>query len=74
MDSEETEEQNERGELRISNEEVDKTVTLYACATMWHETRNEMMQMIKSIMRFTQRFWTPYFLCKHFTIKKFYFT
>ncbi|VDM97219.1 unnamed protein product [Thelazia callipaeda] len=39
------------GDLRITNDEIEKTVTLYICATMWHETPTEMMQMLKSIIR-----------------------
>ncbi|XP_054284217.1 chitin synthase chs-2-like isoform X1 [Macrosteles quadrilineatus] len=29
----------------------DSITRIYACATMWHETRDEMMEMLKSIMR-----------------------
>ena len=29
----------------------DSITKIYACATMWHETRSEMMDMLKSIYR-----------------------
>ncbi len=29
----------------------DKITKIYGCATMWHETKDEMMEMLKSVFR-----------------------
>lgn len=33
------------------NQDEDGVTRIYACGTMWHETKEEMMEFLKSIMR-----------------------
>uniref|UniRef100_A0A914VNP4 chitin synthase n=1 Tax=Plectus sambesii TaxID=2011161 RepID=A0A914VNP4_9BILA len=37
--------------LSMFNREVDQLTKIYICATLWHETPTEMVQMLKSIVR-----------------------
>ena len=36
---------------KVFKKNYEDTIKIYACATMWHETADEMMQMLKSIMK-----------------------
>lgn len=38
-------------EKTLSNIDEDKITRIFACATMWHETPEEMMEFLKSIFR-----------------------
>lgn len=36
---------------QADTQEEDNVTRIYACATMWHENQDEMMEFLKSIMR-----------------------
>lgn len=35
----------------FTNSDNDSVTKIYACGTMWHETKDEMMEFLKSILR-----------------------
>lgn len=39
------------GKLKSDIRASDKITKIYGCATMWHESTNEMVEMLKSIFR-----------------------
>jgi len=48
--------------------DVDKITRVYACATMWHETPNEMKTMLKSILRMDEDHAARRLAQKHFEV------
>ena len=41
----------DESDVEPRNESDDATTVLYVCATIWHENQNEMLQLLKSLIR-----------------------
>lgn len=43
--------------MSLLNSNADSVTKIYICATMWHETKEEMVQTLKSIIRYALADW-----------------